>query len=420
MDRRGRMILREPIARTPYGGLSVGLKFGNIRRDASAQCLSAQYRVLAMSTDASACLRPPQLARLLGLAGWPCAALLQRCCPRPRWPGPAGAAVHRLPAPVLHPRSRCSAPTTGCAVPASIASAHRTRSACSSAPSARTRVHGVLRRRRRRRDRRHCLFRTAGEPCRARGLSRSAAARHHARRRSASPARATRSPPQNVVAGSRSLSVRPPIDATRDWALVRLAAPVCTRPRAAARAPDAGRGSLQRAGRAAPVPGRLSSRLRQLAARLLADRCDVAATSTAPSGTASRRDFIDPDQLILHTCDTGGASSGSPLLIDTAGGPVVVGINVGTYVQSKVMIAERRGGAPLQGRRRRQYRRQRAAVRAGMLAASAGRGASWPRPADARAAGRSQARGSIPARSTALTGQASDGDRGFERASGCR
>ena len=42
--------------------------------------------------------------------------------------------------------------------------------------------------------------------------------------------------------------------------------------------------------------------------------------------------------MILHTCDTGGASSGSPLLVETAQGPVVAGINVGTYVQSKVVM----------------------------------------------------------------------------------
>jgi protease YdgD len=52
----------------------------------------------------------------------------------------------------------------------------------------------------------------------------------------------------------------------------------------------------------------------------------------------TRRDFSDPDQLLLHTCDTGAASSGSPLLIDGPGGPEVVGINVGTYVQSKVIM----------------------------------------------------------------------------------
>ena len=33
----------------------------------------------------------------------------------------------------------------------------------------------------------------------------------------------------NVMSGSMSLNVRPPIEATRDWALVRLARPACTK-----------------------------------------------------------------------------------------------------------------------------------------------------------------------------------------------
>ena len=43
------------------------------------------------------------------------------------------------------------------------------------------------------------------------------------------------------------------------------------------------------------------------------------------------------DDVVLHTCDTGGASSGSPMLIDGPAGPEVIGINVGTYLQSKVL-----------------------------------------------------------------------------------
>ena len=57
-----------------------------------------------------------------------------------------------------------------------------------------------------------------------------------------------------------------------------------------------------------------------------------------PTGARSARDFTDPDQLLLHTCDTGAASSGSPLLVEGPDGPEVVGINVGTYVQSKVIM----------------------------------------------------------------------------------
>ena len=52
------------------------------------------------------------------------------------------------------------------------------------------------------------------------------------------------------------------------------------------------------------------------------------------------RDFAEPEALILHTCDTGGASSGLPMLLDTPDGPEVIGINVGTYEQSKVLMQD--------------------------------------------------------------------------------
>src|SRR5262249_59870907 len=40
------------------------------------------------------------------------------------------------------------------------------------------------------------------------------------------------------------------------------------------------------------------------------------------------------------TCDTGGGSSGSPILLDTPQGPQVIGINVGTYEQAKVLMQD--------------------------------------------------------------------------------
>jgi Putative peptidoglycan binding domain len=68
--------------------------------------------------------------------------------------------------------------------------------------------------------------------------------------------------------------------------------------------------------------------------------CDAARAFTGATRATIAKDFTDVDQLILHKCDTGGASSGSPLLVETASGPFVVGINVGTYVQSRVMMRE--------------------------------------------------------------------------------
>ena len=97
------------------------------------------------------------------------------------------------------------------------------------------------------------------------------------------------------------------------------------------------------------------------------------ATSTTPTGRRSRRDFSKPDQLLLHTCDTGGASSGSPLLVDgrrRTGG--------GRHQRRHLRAvegdhAERRGAASLQGRDGRQHRRQRRRLRPRLEAVPQGR-----------------------------------------------
>jgi protease YdgD len=66
----------------------------------------------------------------------------------------------------------------------------------------------------------------------------------------------------------------------------------------------------------------------------------VAKSFEAAGWRQIERDFSEPEALILHTCDTGGASSGSPILLDTPDGPEVIGINVGTYEQSKVLMQD--------------------------------------------------------------------------------
>ena len=76
----------------------------------------------------------------------------------------------------------------------------------------------------------HCLYRTSGErPPRLADfwfLRNYDAVRDICR---TSPATATARPSVNVISGSTRLNVHPPIDATRDWALVRLAQPVSAR-----------------------------------------------------------------------------------------------------------------------------------------------------------------------------------------------
>ncbi|MGE5267001.1 MAG: peptidoglycan-binding protein [Deltaproteobacteria bacterium] len=141
---------------------------------------------------------------------------------------------------------------------------------------------------------------------------------------------------QNILSGTTSLSTTPPIDATRDWALVRLASPVCrsgglplvNRRPAELSADDEARPIYQVGYHGDFGNWRLT----------LSPPCAVRRLGQKVRGHIIAGDFSDAGALILHTCDTGGASSGSPLLVDGPRGPQVVGINVGTYLQSQVLM----------------------------------------------------------------------------------
>jgi protease YdgD len=138
------------------------------------------------------------------------------------------------------------------------------------------------------------------------------------------------------MSGAVSLSIRPPIDAARDWALVRLSRPACSK------------GVLP----VSVLP--IEQIMKEADARRVfhvsyhrdftpwklayTRACGVARDFQGADWSAIARDFANPAALILHTCATGGASSGSPLLLETPTGPEVIGINVGTYVQSKVVM----------------------------------------------------------------------------------
>jgi Putative peptidoglycan binding domain/Trypsin-like peptidase domain len=141
---------------------------------------------------------------------------------------------------------------------------------------------------------------------------------------------------QHVMSGATSLSIRPPIDAARDWALVRLTRPVCGKgwlPLSVLSIDD-----IIKEAEARRVF--LVSYHRDFTPWKLAysRACGVARNFAGADWGAIARDFADPATIILHTCATGGASSGSPLLLETPTGPVVIGINIGTYVQSRVVM----------------------------------------------------------------------------------
>lgn len=182
----------------------------------------------------------------------------------------------------------------------------------------------------------HCLFRTVDErPPRLADFTFRILAKSG---RAITPisGASSGSASQNVVAGSTRLSVRPPIDASSDWALVKLASPIC----------KAGGLNISRRTAASLGEPAVSRAVYQVAFHrdfanwqlAFAAPCDVRRNFANAEWPAVARDFKDPDRLILHTCDTAGASSGSPLLIDGPFGPEVVGINVGTYVQSRVLM----------------------------------------------------------------------------------
>jgi len=186
----------------------------------------------------------------------------------------------------------------------------------------------------------HCLFRTRGErPLPLANMTFQLSSMGKQRGPGVRIAGATRgAAAQNILTGTTSLSTQPPIDATRDWALVRLAAPVCSngglplvrRTPAELSAVDGARSIYQ-------VGYHGDFGKWQLA---YSPPCAVRRLGQSESGRMIAGDFADAGALILHTCDTGGASSGSPLLVDGPRGAEVVGINVGTYLQSHVLTQD--------------------------------------------------------------------------------
>lgn len=180
----------------------------------------------------------------------------------------------------------------------------------------------------------HCLYRTGEKaPLRLRDVTVRLSGTHVM---SGVAGVATGAPEANVVAGSTRLNVRPPIDATRDWALVRLAQPLCKA--GSFKISSRSVNEVMRLARAGRVYNVAFHRDLPKWQPMIGRRCRVQRNFTDADWQTIRRDFTDPDQLLLHTCDTGGASSGSPLLVNGPDGPEVVGINVGTYVQSKVIM----------------------------------------------------------------------------------
>ena len=180
----------------------------------------------------------------------------------------------------------------------------------------------------------HCLYRTADVP--PLRLSDLVVKLHGSHALTHIAGTAEGAPEANVIAGSTRLNVHPPIDATRDWALVKLAKPICKSGGfKLSRKPVEEIMRLAEAGKIYNVAYHRDLPKWQ---PMFESGCGVKRSFEDADWNLIQRDFTNPAQLLLHTCDTGGASSGSPLLVDGPEGPEVVGINVGTYVQSKVIM----------------------------------------------------------------------------------
>jgi Putative peptidoglycan binding domain len=191
----------------------------------------------------------------------------------------------------------------------------------------------------------HCLFKTAGE--KTPRLADFWFARNYdsARDYARIAGHQSNAAAQNVLAGSYALSTTPPIDATRDWAFVRLSRPVCAK----------GGFEIEAASSEHLIREAKAGRIFQISYHkdfkqwqpAYSKPCQVERSFGKATWAQISADFSMPEHLLLHTCDTGGASSGSPLFIETPSGPKVVGINVGTYVQSKVLVPHQRAPNPV-------------------------------------------------------------------------
>lgn len=185
----------------------------------------------------------------------------------------------------------------------------------------------------------HCLFRTAGERApRLHGFEFRLQPRNGANAVARIAGGDHNAEAQHVAAGSMSLRVNPPIDAAHDWALARLNSPICKgRALPISRQPERELVKLSAAQRIYQVAYHRDFGNWDLA---LGAPCAVRRSFNSAEWGVIAKDFVAAEQVILHTCDTGGASSGSPMLIDGASGPEVVGINVGTYLQSRVLTQQ--------------------------------------------------------------------------------
>jgi tetratricopeptide (TPR) repeat protein len=173
----------------------------------------------------------------------------------------------------------------------------------------------------------HCLF---GPQARNRLTASSIAIGQGANRRVSAIAGGTEERMEwSVVSGTTSTTSAAPYNSAHDWALVRLAVPICK-------------------GRTVKLSGKRDGsgvwpRMPESEMFILAYHADTGASSLKVSDDCMSSDVplepdlarwihaassVSSDDLLLHRCDISRGASGSPVFLGTAIGPAVVGLNV--------------------------------------------------------------------------------------------
>ncbi len=150
----------------------------------------------------------------------------------------------------------------------------------------------------------------------------------------------------SIAVGTTAFKNEPPLSAPMDWALVKLERPICTF------------GSLKVQPMKVPdiIAKAKEKKVFQVAYHwdyehwklAYSQPCRVSRDFDQIKWRFISQHFLNSSELILHSCDTGGASSGSPILLDTAtvedpgAAPVAVGINVGTYTRTRILLRQGR------------------------------------------------------------------------------
>ncbi len=143
-----------------------------------------------------------------------------------------------------------------------------------------------------------------------------------------------------IVSGLNGRTVMETRTGGNDWALIRLAQPICGHHLPVR---SVSRDTLRKAGR----EGRLyivgMHGDRKLDGLLYSPNCRIVDNRY----TRSMRKVVSGGEVLYYTCDTYKGSSGAPLLMDTRRGPVVVGMNVGTQnhrLREGVVVSSDGGG----------------------------------------------------------------------------